>query len=102
MRNKISITKSIVILALVVVLATRPVVFAASNVPQGSRLSGTVVETISVGANVSEGQVLVKVKTVAGSAPAARANCSGKVVSVAVANGSSISAGQVVAQVAKP
>ena len=71
---------------------------AAGLKPQKSSLSGTVVSTVSVGSQVSEGAVLVTVKTLAGTAPAARANCNGKVVSVEVSPGSTIAADQVVAQ----
>jgi biotin carboxyl carrier protein len=72
---------------------------AAAIRPQTSSLSGQVTSTISVGASVSEGTVLVTVKSLAGNAPAARANCGGKVVSVKVKPGSQISAGQVVAEI---
>lgn len=64
-----------------------------------SSLSGQVATVVSVGTQVSEGSVLVTVKTLTGTAPAARANCSGKVVSVEVAPGSQIAADQVVAAI---
>jgi biotin carboxyl carrier protein len=72
---------------------------SAAGKAQTSSLSGQVVSVVSVGTTVSEGTVLVSVKTLAGSAPAARANCSGKVVSVKVTPGSQIQAGQVVAEI---
>lgn len=72
---------------------------AAGGRPQRSTLSGQVVSTVSVGTQVNEGTVLVTVKTLAGAAPAARANCSGKVTTVQVAPGSQIAADQIVAEI---
>lgn len=54
----------------------------------------------AVGMQVSEGQVLVKVKTIAGPAPAARANIAGKVTAVLVKPGDNISNGQTVVRIA--
>jgi biotin carboxyl carrier protein len=101
MRQKIFSVKNIMVLSLVLIIAFASFAFAAGGVAQTSSLAGTVVEEglVSTGMMVSEGQVLVKVKTIAGSAAAARANCSGKVVSVSVSPGSSIVAGQVVANI---
>lgn len=74
---------------------------AASTVQQFCSLSGTVAADglAVVGMTVSEGQSLVQVKTVAGLAVAARANCSGKVTAVAVKPGGVITAGQMVVQI---
>jgi len=72
---------------------------AANGRPQKSTLSGQVVSTVSVGTQVNEGTVLVTVKTLAGSAPAARANCSGKVTAIQVSPGSQIAADQIVAEI---
>ena len=69
-------------LAILMVIAALGIAQAATTRPQTASLSGQVVTAVSVGASVQEGSVLVTVKTLAGSAPAARANCSGKVVSV--------------------
>jgi len=101
MRKKIFSVRNILVLSLVMIVAFASFVFAAGAVAQTSSLAGTVVAEglVSTGTMVSEGQVLVKVKTVAGTAAAARANCSGKVVSVSVSPGSNIVAGQVVAHV---
>ena len=84
-------------LAILMVIAALGIAQAATTRPQTASLSGQV-----VGASVQEGSVLVTVKTLAGSAPAARANCSGKVVSVSAKPGSTVSAGQVVAQIEEP
>ena len=94
-------TRNILVLAMVALFAVAGLAYAAGAVPQTSSLAGTVVadSLVSPGATVSEGQVLVKVKTIAGTAPAARANCNGRVASVNVSPGSAISAGQVVATV---
>lgn len=89
-------------LAILMVIAALGIAQAATTRPQTASLSGQVVTTVSVGASVQEGSVLVTVKTLAGSAPAARANCSGKVVSVSAKPGSTVSAGQVVAQIEEP
>lgn len=91
--------KNILLLGLLLVLACAGLAYAAGSVPQTASISGTVVSTVSAGTKVNEGAVLVQVKTIAGSAPAARANCNGTVASVSVAPGSSVSAGQVVAQI---
>jgi len=88
----------IVMFAVAVLLLATGVVFAAGSQGQVSSMSGQVVYAIATGTKVSEGTVLVKVKTLAGATAAARANCSGTVVSV-VSNGSNISAGQTVAQI---
>ncbi len=85
--------------ALVIAALAVGICSAAAGKVQTSSLSGQVVSVVSVGSSVSEGTVLVSVKTLAGSAPAARANCSGKVVSVTVQPGSQVSAGQVVAEI---
>ena len=99
MLKKILKKKTILVLAVVFVLATMGLVYAAGAVAQTSSLSGQVISVVSTGTRVSEGTVLVTVKTLAGSSPAARSNCNGTVVSVSVSPGSNISAGQVVAQV---
>ena len=54
---------------------------------------------VKVGASVSEGQVLVQVKTVAGLMPAARANGTGKVTEVYVQAGQNLTSGQAVAAI---
>lgn len=99
MLHKILKNRKIWAAALLMVLLALGVAQAAGVQPQKSSLSGQVVSTVSVGAQVTEGTVLVTVKILAGTAPAARANCSGKVVSVEVSPGSQIAADQVVAQI---
>ena len=75
--------------------------FADTSVDQKTTLNGVVLADglATVGMQVSEGQVLVKVKTIAGPAPAARANA-GKVTAVLVKPGDNISNGQTVVRVA--
>lgn len=76
--------------------------FADNSVDQKTTLNGVVLADglAAVGMQVSEGQVLVKVKTIAGPAPAARANIAGKVTAVLVKPGDNISNGQTVVRVA--
>lgn len=88
--------------AILIAAAAIGICQAAATRPQTSSLSGQVVNTVSVGSSVQEGTVLVTVKTLAGTAPAARANCGGKVVSVKVKPGSQVSAGQVVVEIEEP
>ena len=101
MFKKIFRMKNIVLWSLVMVMAFSGLALAAGAVPQTSSLTGVVVADglVSPGEMVSEGQVLVKVNTIAGMAAAVRANCNGKVVSVSVSPGSSIKAGQVAVHV---
>lgn len=86
--------------ALLMVLLALGVAQAAGGKEQRSSIAGQVVSTVSVGAKVNEGAVLVTVKTLVGSAPAARANCDGTVTSVSVKAGQQIAADQVVAEIA--
>lgn len=76
------------------------IAFAGSVKPTAT-LSGVVAADglVQVGAAVSEGQVLVQVKTVAGLMPAARSNASGKVTAVYVAAGDHLASGQAVAEI---
>lgn len=76
--------------------------FADTAVDQKTTLNGVVLadRLVTVGMQVSEGQVLVKVKTIAGPAPAARANIAGKATAVLVKPGDTISNGQTVVCVA--
>ncbi len=94
--------KNILFGALLMVVAGTGMVFAG-GIPQNSSLSGTVVADglAQVGQQVAEGQALVKVKTITGASVAARANCTGKVTAVLVTAGSQVSAGQVVAEIAR-
>lgn len=99
MLHKILKNRKIWAAALLMVLLALGIAQAAGVQPQKSSISGQVATVVSVGTQVSEGSVLVTVKTLTGTAPAARANCSGKVVSVEVAPGSQIAAEQVVATI---
>ncbi|MEG0969833.1 MAG: biotin/lipoyl-containing protein [Acidaminococcaceae bacterium] len=94
--------RRVAFLLLVSMLAFAGLALAAGTAPQVSSLNGTVVAEglVRAGSSVKEGQVLLKVKTLVGTAPAVRATANGTVVSVAVSPGDMISAGQVVAQLA--
>ena len=72
--------------------------FAAESVPQNATLAGVVVadNLAVVGQEVRQGDVLVKVKTVAG---AMRATVTGKVTAVFVVPGQKIVGGEAVAEV---
>lgn len=70
--------------------------FAGGLVEQRAVLGGKVVSTVSVGAAVREGDELVRVETLAGSATAARATASGMVKDVLVGAGQEIRSGDVV------
>lgn len=76
--------------------------FADTSVDQKTTLSGVVLsdDLATVGMSVTKGQIIVKVKTIAGPAPAARANVSGKVTAVLVNPGDTITNGQTVVRVA--
>lgn len=71
-------------------------VSAGAIVEQRAVLAGKVVTTVSVGASVREGDELVRVETLAGSATAARATTSGVVRAVLVAPGQEIRSGDIV------
>lgn len=91
-----------VLTALCVLGGAYTLAFAVNAVDQKTTLSGVVLADglATVGMQVSEGQVLVKVKTIAGPAPAARTNVSGKVTAVLVKPGDNITNGQTVVRVA--
>jgi pyruvate carboxylase len=90
-----------VVAVVMVALGVYSIAFADTFVKPTATLSGVVVadNLVKVGASVSEGQVLVQVKTVAGVMPAARANATGKVTEVYVSAGQSITSGQAVATI---
>lgn len=90
----------IVLLLLLVLLGT----FAAASgslVDQRGVLSGKVLadSLVAVGENVREGDVLVRVATLTGAAPAVRANTDGIVREVLVAPGKSINSGDVLVRI---
>ena len=77
--------------------------FAAEGVAQNATLTGVVVaEELAVpGQEVRRGDVLVKVRTVVGAMPAARATVDGKVTTVFVVPEQKITAGETVAEVTR-
>ena len=94
--------KVISLIAIVVVaLGAYSIAFADTIVKPTATLSGVVAADglVKVGASVSEGQVLVQVKTVAGLMPAACANGTGKVTEVYVQAGQNLTSGQAVAAI---
>lgn len=89
--------KSLVCLTvLLIALLSAGAVLAGSLVEQRAVLGGKVVAAVSVGAAVREGDELVRVETLAGSATAARATASGVVKAVLVGPGQEIRSGEVV------
>ena len=88
------------VLALVLLLAVGTV-FAAGLVDHMAVLSGRVSgqDLASAGQDVREGDVLVRVETVAGAQPAVRAAVNGVVRDVLVRPGDTIQAGKVVVRV---
>ena len=88
------------VLALVLLLAVGTV-FAAGLVDHKAVLSGRVSgqDLASVGQDDREGDVLVRVETVAGAQPAVRAAVNGVVRDVLVRPGDTIQAGKVVVRV---
>lgn len=93
--------KSILLAAVLLIWAMAWAVSANSLVDQRSVLSGRVIEAdlVKAGAMVREGTVLVRVATIAGTAPAARANVDGVVREVVARPGDSIRVGDVVARI---
>lgn len=90
----------IALLLILVVLGTWAV--AAGNlVDQRGVLSGQVLpdNLVSVGTTVREGDVLVRVKTLTGAAPAVRANTDGIVREVLVSPGKNINTGDVLVRI---
>ena len=89
-----------VVVALLLLMATGTV-FAAALVDHKAVLSGRVSgqDLASVGQVVREGDVLVRVETVAGAQPAVRAAVNGVVREVLVRPGDTIQAGKVAVRV---
>ena len=75
--------------------------FAAGGVRQNATLTGVAVADglVQVGQTVQQGDVLVKVKTVAGAMPASRATVGGKVTAVFVTAGAKVTSGEAVAEI---
>ena len=93
--------KKRVIISLVILLliAGSLVVAAGPAVDQRGVLAGRVVSLLAPGTAVQEGDILVRVETMTGPVPAARATTKGVVAEVLVKPGDSISVGQVVARI---
>lgn len=96
--------RNIAIMAVVLLLLAVTLVFASPNiVEEKSVLTGVVVadHLVTVGQTVKEGDALVCISTITGTATAARATSDGTVVSVLVAPGAKIKTGDVVAKIEK-
>lgn len=96
MLHKKSIILSIVILLLV---AGSLLVAASPAVDQRGVLAGRVVSLLGPGTAVREGDILVKVETMTGPVPAARATNNGVISEVLVKPGDTIRVGDVVARI---
>lgn len=96
MFNKKSIIASLVVLLL---MAGSLLVAASPAVDQRGVLAGRVISLLAPGTAVQEGDILVRVETMTGPVPAARATTNGVVSEVLVKPGDSIGVGQVVARI---
>lgn len=93
--------KKVIVVATVVLvlLASSLLVTANAAVDQIGVLSGKVIYVLAPGTAVREGDVLVKVETLTGPAPAARATNNGTVTELLVKPNDSIKIGDVVARI---
>lgn len=93
--------KRILVLTVLVVFAAIAWVAAANTVDQKSVLAGRVLANglTAAGAQVREGDILVNVESITGSAPAARANCDGRIAEVLVKPGDSVRTGDVLVRI---
>ena len=93
--------KRLALLTVVALLVASVVAYAAAPVNQVSALNGKVSakNIVSKGQTVKEGQVLIMIESITGTAPAARANTDGTVTAVMVKPGDMVKSGQVVAQI---
>jgi len=92
--------KTIIGVAIAVFLiAGSLLVTANAAVNQISVLSGSVTNVVAAGSAVREGDTLVRVDTLTGPVPAARATSKGVVTEVLVKPGDSIKVGDIVARV---
>lgn len=96
MLHKKSIIVSLVMLLLI---AGSLLVAASPAVDQRGVLAGRVISLLATGTAVREGDILVRVETMTGPVPAARATTNGVVSEVLVKPGDSIGVGQVVARI---
>lgn len=92
---------SFVVLLALVILAIPALTSAGQIVDHSSVLTGAVLPQglVQAGQVVRQGDVIVMVDTIAGAAPAARANVNGRVVEVLVKGGDIIRVGQIVARI---
>lgn len=74
--------------------------WASHLIDETSALKGEIVSVVEVGQTVMEGDELARVKTLTGSAPAARATVCGTIAVVYVAVGDAVDANSPVAQIA--
>lgn len=93
--------KKAIIAAVVVMLLIAGSLLVAANaaVDQRGVLSGKVIDLLEPGTAVREGDILVRVNTLTGPAPAARATVNGVVAEVLVKHGDSIHIGDIVARI---
>ncbi|MBP2627206.1 MAG: hypothetical protein H6Q68_1917 [Firmicutes bacterium] len=92
--------QAIIVAAIAVFLIAGSLLVAASPaVDQVGVLSGSVTDLITPGTTVREGDILVRVDTLTGPVPAARATMGGVVAEVLVKPGDSIKIGDVVARI---
>ena len=89
----------IIITILLLVMAGSLIVAASAAVDQKGVLAGKVVSVLAAGTTVREGDILVKVETLTGAVPAARATTKGVVAEVLVKPGDSIKIGDIVARI---
>lgn len=88
------------LMAAIVAVMGGSIACASHLIDEMSILKGTVVSVVTVGQSVTEGDELVRVKTLSGTIAAARAATSGTVAEVYVKEGDTISINTVVAQIA--
>ncbi|MEI6285567.1 MAG: hypothetical protein WCP79_03600 [Bacillota bacterium] len=90
-----------VLVLMLILLAIPAQIFAGQVVDHSSVLTGKVLTEglVISGQYVKQGDVIVMVDTIAGPAPAARANVNGQVVAVLVKGGDIIRVGQIVVRI---
>lgn len=91
--------RTVILTMLLILVVAYSLVSAAAPVDQASVLNGKVTATVSVGAVVREGDVLVSVETLMGAAPAVRATVTGVVREILVKPGAMVKQGEVVARI---
>ncbi len=88
------------LVVLITMVMVSSAAFAAHLIDEASILRGEVVSVVTIGQTVTEGDELVRVKTLSGSITAARATVNGTVSEVYVKVGDVIGANTAVAQIA--